>query len=450
MHLFVLGPAFGLPAANAECIAAIALLQSQAIKDWSIVPTSTIEPTLPLLVDGQQHISGFRNIARYVEEKLSEDILISRPRDRADTSAITSFLESNAQPLVDISLYVSFENYRHTTRPAFTRILPWHANYIIPPKLRAGARIRTEHLGVASIDVDNVHEDMSNRPEGFDGVGKQEGFEKQTQQRASLLLPRKDTLKSLLQRPERAATFKLHALANNFFEALQELLGENDYFLGQELTSLDCLVYGHLSLMLYPKVEQDWLASTMRQKYKKLVAYTEFMHTKLNMQTNVDDVVALAKCQTVEDVVAYRQACGMALPWSPPATPSAVEIIRSTTRAILSNLPVMEESPVVTMTTQGKYAYLKSILPLALSLMTTAAIGGLYYAFTTRLLAWPTGEQVHIFGRKRLQDYGDLGDALSGLSLFSRQANQDAAFHAQEHPGNPVQVDVAIEGDVGR
>ena len=96
---------------------------------------------------------------------------------------------------------------------------------------RAAARTRTQHLGISSIDVEEVHEDLSNRPASFDNV-KEPQFEAETQKRASLILPRRDTVLSLLRRPEHSAVFKLHTLADNFFGALQDVLDNNEHFLG--------------------------------------------------------------------------------------------------------------------------------------------------------------------------------------------------------------------------
>ncbi|EMC94872.1 hypothetical protein BAUCODRAFT_43812, partial [Baudoinia panamericana UAMH 10762] len=278
IRLHVLGPGFGLPSVDAECIAAIALLKLQLPPElWTLIPTHDDSYGLPLLDDGSDQVFGFHNIVRYFDQH--QDKHDSSSAYPADSTALTSFLSTHAQHLLDISLYVSFDNYT-LTRSAFTKILPWHTNYILPPKRRAAARRRTEHLGISSIDVDNVHDDLSGRPSGFDGVGKEQGqgFEVEAQKRASLLLPRRETVQSMLRRPEHSAAFKLHALADNFFGPLQSMLGNRDFLLGDEMTSVDCLAYGYLSLMLYPQLPQDWLAQTMRRKYGKLVRYVARMH----------------------------------------------------------------------------------------------------------------------------------------------------------------------------
>ncbi|KJY02032.1 mitochondrial import receptor subunit Tom37 like protein [Zymoseptoria brevis] len=420
MQLFILGPAFGLPSINAECNAAVALLQLHGKNEYDLVLAHEQKERLPYLIDGELRIHGFSNIARHLSETALEprhDPLTAT--QRADSIAVTSFLGSNAQILLDISLYVGFENYRLTTRPAFTKILPWHANYIIPPQRRAAARSRTEHLGISSIDVDNVHEDMSNRPPGYEAVGKEEGFEKEAQARASLLLPKKNTLKSLLQTPERASIFKLQALADNFFGPLADVLGEKHYLLGtEEATSVDCLMYGFLALMLFPKVPQDWLASTMRQRYGKLAAFVERVHATLKLRTDVEEVVKLMQCKTRAELWAQRETSKSSLPWTIEPGTSIVETFRNIGKALIEQIPFIgSPNSLQLLNVRQASAFSRHMRAVVLSATASIALSG-YIAFHTGLLVWPRGEEVHIFGRKRFSDLGHLGAALAGVNLL--------------------------------
>ncbi|CAK3884999.1 mitochondrial import receptor subunit Tom37 like [Lecanosticta acicola] len=411
MQLFILGPAFGLPSIDAECNATVALLQLRAKDGYQIIPTHQQPHRLPLLIDGRTRVSGFSDIVRhFVNKRIFNKSSLLNAKQQADSFAISSFVECNAQTLLDISLYVGFENYRLATRPAFTKILPWHANYIVPPQRRAAARTRTEHLGISSIDVDNVHEDMSNRPPGFEAVGKDATFEAETQKRASLLLPRKDTLRSLLQRPKHAAVFKLHALAENFFEPLQDLLEDNLYMLGgQEATSVDCLLYGYLSLMLHPKLPQDWLASILRRKYTKLVKYIERLHEVLNLETNSDEVMALSSTGH------------QSLPWQATASSSILQSLDEIHHGIRDQLPVYGTSDQLCLLHSKPFAFFQR--DHRASMLTTCAFLAAMGYMTLRMgwVVWPHGDEVQIFGRKRLADYGHLGAALAGVSLLGSQ-----------------------------
>lgn len=422
MRLYIQGPAFGLPSIDAECNAAVALLQLRAEDQYEIVPTHEQIDRLPYLVDGQAKLYGFSNIVRHFENKRISNEKSLDSKRRADSIAIASFIESNALTLLDISLYVGYDNYRLTTRPAYSKILPWHANYIIPPLRRSAARSRTEHLGVSSIDVDNVHEDMSHRPPGFEGVGKEPGFEAETQKRASLLLPRKDTVRSLLQRPEHSAIFKLHALADNFFEPLQNMLDGQDFLLGSEMNAVDCMLYGYLCLMLYPKVSQDWLASTMRRKCQKLTAYTERIHSMLGLSTNADQVLDLAQYSTKSEALAQRLQRNMSLPWTSPAGTTVSRTIRDIRKGIWDQLPIIGTSQQLSLSYAKPFGFLDRNLQ-AIILSTTVSLAAVtYVGWKGGLFIWPHGQEVHLFGRKRLSDYGHLGSALAGISLLGPQA----------------------------
>ncbi|KAF7189698.1 Metaxin-like protein [Pseudocercospora fuligena] len=423
MQLYILGPAFGLPSIDAECSAAVAVLQLHARDKYEIIPTHDTQTPLPRLVDGTARIFGFNNIVRHlVDKRVAVSEIDLNSDQRALRTAVASLVESQAQTLLDISLYVGFENYRLATRPAFSKILPWHANYILPPARRSAARNRTDHLGISSIDVDNVHEDMSNRPEGFDGVGKQPQFEAETQKRASLLLPRKETVRTLLQRPEHAAIFKLNALADNFFEPLQDMLGDNTYFVGKELSAVDCLLYGYLSLMLYPELPQDWLSATMKRKYKKLVAYVERVHQNLSLKTDVEAVLELSKCDSHAAVLTKREASKVELPWSTLHRSNASETLQSLCKGICNQVPLLGDSNKLQLWHAKKHPFLQSNLrSILLSTTTFLALAG-YLSVYTGLLLWPRGEEVHIFGRRRISDFGHLGAALAGINFIGRQS----------------------------
>ncbi|KAK5138948.1 hypothetical protein LTR04_004038, partial [Oleoguttula sp. CCFEE 6159] len=180
----------------------------------------------PALRDGREWVCGFNAITAHLKTRFSHRFDDLSAEQIADSTAWTAFIQSAARPLLDLSLYVSFENYRLTTRPAFTHILPWHANYIIPPKRRAAARARTEHLGLSALDVDTVHDvpDNASPPKS--------GADREIEGRASLLLPRKNTVRSMLAKPEYAARFRLDTVMNALFAPLHALLGHKEYLLG--------------------------------------------------------------------------------------------------------------------------------------------------------------------------------------------------------------------------
>lgn len=78
MQLHILGPAFGLPSIDAECIAAVALVKTYCESEgrsWELVPAyhGPAGSTLPTLHDGESLHRGYRNIARHLGDKSGLD-----------------------------------------------------------------------------------------------------------------------------------------------------------------------------------------------------------------------------------------------------------------------------------------------------------------------------------------------------------------------------------------
>ncbi|KAF2486497.1 Tom37 C-terminal domain-containing protein [Neohortaea acidophila] len=417
MELYILGPAFGLPSIDAECNAAVALLQHlhPTTSNWHLIPTHDQTRHLPYLLDDQKTYEGFQAIQTHLQPISTSNN--DNALQSATSTALTSLLDSRAQPLLDITLYTSSENYRSATRPAFTRLLPWYANYTVPPRRRADAKKRTAQLGISHIDVDeeDPHEDLSGRGGAGDvaSVGKEPQFEAESQRKAaSLLLPRKDTLRSLLRRPEHSAIFRLHALAEAFFEPLSNMLEEREFFLGtEEMQAVDCAVYGYLSLMLFPELPQGWLRKMLRGKYPALVRFTERMHERLKMGTDVGDVMGRGK-----SVAADAATHSLNLPWAARQSSSFTDAVTVIASDLAARIPYIGLGRVehIPATPRKHPLWEKRWFPAFLA-TTAASIGfGTYYAFVLGFLEWPRGEQVQIFGRKRFADYGHLGAALAG------------------------------------
>jgi len=167
LELHVWGPAFGLPSIEPECIATVAYCQRVIPKgDWTLVaehdPTVGATESLPILFDDDvATASGFEDIVAYLRNHpaVTNDLDVNlSSRQQIDRTAFITFLQSTATPLIDLSLYVSAENYNTATSSAYTAILPWYANYTVPPKRRDLARARTAHMGLSSLDVDTTAE----------------------------------------------------------------------------------------------------------------------------------------------------------------------------------------------------------------------------------------------------------------------------------------------------
>ncbi|KAI9831808.1 MAG: hypothetical protein M1819_004705 [Sarea resinae] len=288
LELHVWGPAFSLPSIDAECIAAIAYFAQTVPKDeWVIIadsdPTTSPTKQLPALNHNSTWISGYQNIIIYLAHishgAWDLDAHLS-PSQRADSSAFSAFLRSSGRPLLDLSLYVSTENYART-RTALTALLPSPTQYIIPPSVRAAALARTDHLGLSSLDLDTEQPAPSTTASTTPGSerGPETAAGAGTENIPARLLRRnpQNTLTSLLRRPEHASQFRLNALTTPFFSPLQDLLGTKSFLLHSSekggVSSLDCLALGYLSLALYPDLAHPWLSETLKRSFARLTAY---------------------------------------------------------------------------------------------------------------------------------------------------------------------------------
>ena len=225
------------------------------------------------------------------------------------------------------------------TRPAFSRILPWHANYAIPPSRREAARARTQHLGLSSLDIDTVYDDFS-RAGNAGGVGNVNSIsgqyeaakrEQERTRRATSLLPLgRKSLSNLLGGAQYSDRFKLDAVANNFFAPLAAQLGNKRYLLSDERpSSVDCLAFGYLALMLYPQCPQAWLKDSITTRFPTLEKYTENLRGTMVGNEPVDTKAAIA-----------GHADPKSLPWQSPTAPTATRTITSTGRGIIHALPI--------------------------------------------------------------------------------------------------------------
>lgn len=184
--------------------------------------------------------------------------------------SFSSFIESRGQSLVDLSLYVTSQNYYGNTSPAYGSLLQWPNQWILPPKLHGAAKARTEYLGLSSLDLQAMEEQRQREHSAAVAAG---------QIPKNFIWRPRDTVSSLLGRTAQQNHFRLEALTSEFFEPLEAMLGEKAYLLAgdeEEMpSSLDCVALGYLSLALVPELSFPWLRDAMRAKAPLLTAYTE-------------------------------------------------------------------------------------------------------------------------------------------------------------------------------
>ncbi|KAF3045583.1 hypothetical protein E8E12_010210 [Didymella heteroderae] len=328
LELHVWGPAFGLPSIDPECIAIVTYCQQVIPKgQWSLVASYDksvgLTESLPLLFDGGiATATGYEDIVSYLRNHpaVSNDLDANlSTQQQIDRTAYSAFLRSAGTPLIDLSLFVSAENYNTTTSSAYTAILPWYANYTVPPKRRGLARTRTTHMGLDSLDVDTRTEEVSGPGRGtasaeFEAAKRAAGLPTDSKP-SSMSIGRSRGFRGLLGTQKYAAKFRLDAVSNELLEPLSDLLGNNKYLLGTlQASSLDCLAFGYLALMLYPAVPQAWLKETISTKFSGLATYVQRLRKDVlsDEETGAAQVWAIA---TGRRSSAMEQPQRVLLPW---------------------------------------------------------------------------------------------------------------------------------------
>lgn len=269
----------------------------------------------------------FRKHRRLFEEVLSQSL---GPRPRAECPAesryhcvsvpfhelnshltvlqsFSSFVESRAQTLSDLLFYVSSENYASATRASYGEILYWPKAWTLPSKIRAKAIKRSEHLGLSSLDVDFASaQEESQKTRKSDDLPR------------GLIARPRDTVISLLGTPTRRNQFRLDALTSELFEPLDTLLAEKGFLLSDSTpSSLDCLVIGYLSPILWATLPQEWMKRSLRSDYPPLAKYVQ----RFSNQCFGSPVSPSAVLQGRHN---HGSAEGLHLPWQASEEPSTL------------------------------------------------------------------------------------------------------------------------------
>ena len=305
---------------------------------------------LPALRDGSQWIVGFDSIVDYVHhtsKDVNPDLDGRSPGVQADITAsvywigfksighiadercrFSSLIESHGQPLLDLNLYVSRENYVSATRPAYSNLLHWPEQWLIPSQRRAAAQSRTESL--VDLDGDDTEPMRSQSTSGLIPHS---------------LLSSRPSISALVKQPRLSSRFRLTALADAFLEPIQRLLGQKRYLLTEDgPTRLDCVAFAYLSLARIPSLPEPWLAELMLSRYPTLCVYLdEFSREVFGRGLDDRDASPTSWPQNMAaGSESSRKEQGPALPWKTSTPPT----LFSTASALLENgldsIPVVQ------------------------------------------------------------------------------------------------------------
>jgi len=279
------------------------------------------------------------------------------------------------------------------------------------------------------------------------------------------LLPLGNPKKSggLLGQAQHADRFKLDNLANGLFMPLDDLLAEKEYLLSnEELSSLDCLALGYLSLMLYAPVPQAWLSETLKMRFSKLEKYVSRLRETLHETGDIDveAVMALSERSDPADISKAGHEKRLKLPWSPPPEKNAFEVAAKVGWDIIEALPGPRwRSPVQHAPAEAGLvsAHETSTAPFTRILTLWSAglvglIGGIVFS-----AVWWGGETQENYTFESptqhrpttLAEFGEVGAALAALG---DQLALEAAYQRERERigGAPVmEVDVEVESKGG-
>lgn len=337
--------------------------------------------------------TGYWPIIKYLTSNflctdLDEDLT---PGQQADRTAYGAYLAARAAPLLDLSLYVSAANWAATTRPAYSKLLPFPLTWTVPPLIRAEAVKRVAHLGFADMDSDFDPNGGLHLSTGRDALP--ETF------RRHLPAPKKTVHEEMT--PEQAVAIRLYGLTEDCLSVLDDLLkGEVEdeaplrFFDQSSLSSLDCLAYGYLALMREAPVPRSFLKDWMEKKALRLSKF-------------------VGELKDLED-----QECDT-LPWTEPAT-TALGVTSRTFDSIVRNVPSLGEeytNEVRQRTEKGIKGVDRRMLILGLGVMVTGVAVG--YGLQTYRAMQPFGARTQKWYAQRdgsrLSDFGELGSMLGSV-----------------------------------
>ncbi|CAG8570203.1 8284_t:CDS:2 [Diversispora eburnea] len=137
------------------------------------------------------------------------------------------------------SWYVDSKNFTEEIRPLYAKLLAFPIRYFTPTQLRDAAKARLERYGVVTV--------------GDLGV--------------------------LLDKDK-----KMDRVALESYDVLLKKIGNNEYFFGDQPSTLDVIVYSHLSLHLYAKLPHPNLSIILNNEYPRLARFCNRMKNRLSSQ----------------------------------------------------------------------------------------------------------------------------------------------------------------------
>ncbi|KAF3903909.1 Metaxin-1 [Orbilia brochopaga] len=274
MELHVWNRAFGLPSLDPECLAAIAFLSIAIPQDlWVLVESNNagLSPNgaLPALKDGARWVAGYDAIIEYLNTKSSGRSNIDRELSslqRAQVTAYRSFIRKTCQPIVALSLYVTPKNWITATRPLYSTFIRFPLQYEIPHAHHTRATAVTAHLAPLIRELGSIDDEAAKQPVST-------SFANLTT--ASTSDKEKDAAEEKI-----TTRVKLRNLLADVLDPIREKLRSGkqrqSHLLGSSSPStVDCLLVGYLSLLIYPDLPAGWAKEIMQREFADIIQYTD-------------------------------------------------------------------------------------------------------------------------------------------------------------------------------
>lgn len=336
-------------------------------------------------------------------------------------------MESQAQHLLDLSLYVSSQNYT-ITRAIYPNIQPFPLTYITPSAHRAAAKRRTKHLGFSSLDIDNNDQETSHRtPQGSIIPD-------------SLRRPQ-PTISSMLEfSPDISAQIRLVGLAEAFLSKIEGTRDGKAFLITDFITSVDCLTFGYLCLMLYPDLRQPWLRLTMIKKFPALARWVQGLRDRLFGDCH-------PRSTSTMDGLTVTQSGATLLPWVPAGRIGFLDLGSLLLKKLIDSTHITflfpsgsDQNSNKHKTYDSQLATRSKYIVITGSLLGSIALG-LAWLYKRGVIRMPLGLG-YVKGRPATMDYGAAGALLGLRSLQTIDPVSREVGRTEQH--DPV-VEVALD-----
>ncbi|KAI7833460.1 hypothetical protein BX661DRAFT_140501 [Kickxella alabastrina] len=211
--------------------------------------------------------SGFWRIVQFMK---AEGHDLNSKLNEEQLSQSTAYISLVQDCLIDsllFSWYLVSENFADMVRPRLAKMFGFPLSLFIPTQFKDYAEERLQFRGISS-DLDTAAEKEAAAAAGFN-------------------------------RHADKSAHPVYAQADKCLAVLSNKLGTDEYFFGASPTTLDAVVYGYLSLVLYPELPQSTLKTIVTSKYHNLVELCDRIHAQMEKPAIVSEQTWFSGIATV-------------------------------------------------------------------------------------------------------------------------------------------------------